>query len=95
MLHSHFLWYYLTPELGTFIYYKDIENGETLTYRPKCIKGEFSLPWMDQCIPWLTCKDIDSNQFEIRDVIGSGAVKVVCFTLSIIYCLLVSIFRLI
>ncbi|XP_076363463.1 protein O-mannose kinase-like isoform X1 [Tachypleus tridentatus] len=37
--------------------YKDFTANEKVVCRPLCSKGQFSLPGMSSCHPWLTCDD--------------------------------------
>jgi glycoprotein-mannosyl O6-kinase len=46
--------------------------------KPRCSSGEFALPGMKACHPWLTCEDL-RNGFEKGEKIGQGAVKDVHF----------------
>lgn len=57
----------------TLICWTHIQD-KTVLCRPKCKKGEFSLPGMEQCMPWLTCKEILAD-INIVKSLGSGAVK--------------------
>ena len=50
-----------------------------MTCRHECSHGHFRLPWMTECLPWLKCDNIQSDDFTIGRVLGSGAVKVVGF----------------
>ena len=52
----------------------DIELG-SVTCRLRCPFGYFSLPDMDECRSWLTCREV--NSIGIVREIGSGAVKLV------------------
>jgi len=43
--------------------------------RPQCNKGEFSLHGMRQCMPYLTCADMDSSSVKMQRILDNGAVK--------------------
>lgn len=61
----------------TLLCYQDYGDAGVQICRHQCIHGHFSLPWMSECRPWLQCSDIESDDFEVGRVLGSGAVKVV------------------
>ena len=72
------LWYFLrSTSTRNLLFYYDYVHGGGRAFRHICEKGKFSLPYMDECVPWLTCRDIESNKFEIKKAIGNGAVKIV------------------
>ncbi|KAH9489943.1 hypothetical protein Btru_038310 [Bulinus truncatus] len=71
-----------------FAFYNNVETGADMQLQPntsfiqgnvyrKCQHGNFLLPGMKSCHPWLTCTEILS-ELEIKDnILGRGAQKIV------------------
>ncbi|XP_074642205.1 protein O-mannose kinase-like [Tubulanus polymorphus] len=57
-----------------FLHSNPQNNVAQVECRPKCEHGQFSLPGMDSCRPWLTCDEIES-EIKIGEEIGRGVVK--------------------
>ena len=56
----------------------DCENFGNPICRPSCPHGQFSLPGMTSCHPWLKCDDMNSStDFQLIEELGHGAVKTV------------------
>ena len=79
---SVIVWHWVSHNVITeAICWKDFANEGRTICRPKCDHGEFSLPWMSKCHPWLTCSDIEMD-VKVHALLGYGAVKAVsinCF----------------
>ena len=55
------------------------QEDNTHSFRHECSHGNFSLPWMTECRPWLECDELQSDEFTIGRELGRGVVKVVGF----------------
>ncbi|ESO90283.1 hypothetical protein LOTGIDRAFT_123453 [Lottia gigantea] len=71
---SYLLWIFLKTTDNSYCITSLINN--TTICRPKCSHGEFSLPGITSCVPWLTCEAILTD-VEHGEIIGQGAVKTV------------------
>ena len=71
------VWYALlsSPSLPQ-VCHRDYTQGGIPVCRPQCPMGRYSLQFMTECKPWLTCREILSDDFKIVKPLGAGAVKV-------------------
>jgi len=67
------------PPSGTVCIRNASSGGVNPICKPRCLSGEFALPGMKDCRPWLTCDDLDDYSFVKGVQIGEGAVKHVHF----------------
>ncbi|CAH1785093.1 unnamed protein product [Owenia fusiformis] len=65
-------WYVLLPEVELECI-DDFANKGDLVCKPKCQKGYFSLPDMENCRRWLGCKEI--SKIKEKWILGQGIVK--------------------